>query len=187
MQKKCSVDGCDKIVYCLGYCTMHYARLHRHNDLNFVSRSPSGLYKNNKREWRSWQMMKQRCYNTSYTQYKDYGGRGIKVCDRWQGKYGFRNFLEDMGKRPSGCSLDRINNDGDYMPDNCKWSTRYEQANNTRFNRVLEYKGEKHTMSEWARIKFFPPYLLYNRLMTYKWTLERALETPLKKKTRRTK
>lgn len=132
-------------------------------------------------------MMKQRCYNRAYTQYKDYGMRGIKVCDRWLGPEGFTNFLKDMGARPDGCSLDRIDNNGGYSPENCKWSTRTEQANNTRSNHLLEYNGEKHTISEWSRIKSFPPFLLYNRIMINAWTPEKALNTPWKSKTRRKK
>lgn len=82
-------------------------------------------------EYHSWSAMRQRCYNKNYRAFKDYGGRGITVCHRWQSS--FNNFLNDMGKKPSEeYSLDRINNDGNYEPSNCQWSTYLEQANNRR-------------------------------------------------------
>ena len=76
--------------------------------------------------------MKRRCYVEKAHNYKYYGGRGIKVCDRWLGDDGFKNFLKDMGERPKGTTLDRINNNGNYEPINCKWSTISEQNKNRR-------------------------------------------------------
>jgi hypothetical protein len=95
----------------------------------------------------SWFNMKQRCLNHNNPAYKNYGGRGITVCERWMK---FKNFLEDMGERPEGKTLDRIDNDGNYEPSNCKWSTPKEQANNTKKiltkteieNRKKKYKEE---------------------------------------------
>lgn len=84
----------------------------------------------NTREYQTWADMKGRCFNTNHNQYKDWGGRGITVCERW--KDSFINFYNDMGNKPHKMSLERINNDGNYEPSNCKWATQSEQNKNQR-------------------------------------------------------
>lgn len=101
----------------------------------------------NPQEYRVWCGLRSRCLNSSNPAFSRYGGRGIKVCERWND---FANFLADMGPRPPGKSLDRINNDGDYEPRNCRWATAKEQSRNRRSNVVLEFRGERMIVSEWA-------------------------------------
>jgi hypothetical protein len=93
-----------------------------------------GLYKHPL--YQTHNAMKHRCSNPNHKRWMGYGGRGIKVCDRWLGDDGFKNFLEDMGERPEGTTLDRINNDGNYEPTNCRWATDSEQNKNRRKNTI---------------------------------------------------
>lgn len=96
-----------------------------------------------------WHGILQRCNNPHDKTFYKYGARGISVCERWSR---FDCFLADMGPRPSGQhSIDRIDNDGDYKPENCRWATAIEQANNRRTNRLLTYKGKTLTLIEWVR------------------------------------
>lgn len=90
-----------------------------------------------------------RCNNPSYREYHLYGGRGIKVCERWLES--FDNFLEDMGERPPGMTIERKRVNEGYSPDNCKWATIEEQANNKRNNVVIEHAGRRLTIAQWAR------------------------------------
>ena len=93
-------------------------------------------------EYGIWKMMIVRCTNKKWKQYADYGGRGIRVCPRWFGTTGFKNFLEDMGKRPSHLhSLERLDNNGNYEPDNVVWSTRKRQCRNRRNNFLITFRG----------------------------------------------
>lgn len=101
--------------------------------------------------YRVWCSMRQRCTNPKNAGFPKYGGRGIKVCDRWLHSFG--NFLADMGERPGKeYSIERIDNNGDYYPENCRWATWREQCNNQRRTIYLSHNGEKHSFSEWCEI-----------------------------------
>lgn len=129
--------------------------------------------------YRSWYSMHCRCLDQSNKSFIRYGGRGITVCPRWKK---FENFLIDMGFRPAGHTLDRINNDGNYEPGNCKWSTLEEQQNNRRDNRYFEYQGRTQTISQWAREYGMSHYTLGARLLKSKWSISDALETPVRRR-----
>jgi hypothetical protein len=121
-----------------------------------------------------WRGMKSRCFNPNEKSYKNYGGRGVTVCERWED---FNNFYEDMGPRPSDKhSIDRIDNDGDYCLENCRWATRVEQNRNCRSNRLWVYQGKKQTISMWAEDTGLSYDTLYRR-WTLGWEIERILTT----------
>lgn len=127
-------------------------------------------------EYVVWCDMLSRCNNPNNIAYKNYGGRGIKVCERWAK---FPNFIADMGSRPSSKhTIDRMNNDGDYEPSNCRWATRKEQQNNMRSNHYLELNGEKKTISRWSEDLGIKLTTLIGRL-DRGWTVEETLTTPL--------
>ena len=101
-------------------------------------------------EYRAWHSMKYRCSSPTAQNYENYGGRGIKVCDSWVES--FDNFFNDMGRRPSDLhSIDRIDNDGDYCPENCRWATKAEQSMNIRTNKWVIYEGQKMILAELGR------------------------------------
>ena len=116
-----------------------------------------------------WSDMRYRCNNKNCNIYKNYGGRGIKVCEEWNVFENFYNWSIENGYSDN-LSIDRIDVNGDYEPSNCRWATYTQQLNNTRRSTYITYKGETHTISEWARIKDLEPRLICERL--YKLRLE---------------
>ena len=122
--------------------------------------------------------MLNRCRNPRVARYPYYGGRGIRVCDRWQS---FEAFLADMGERPGpGYQLDRIDNDGHYEPGNCRWVTLRAQRRNRRDVRLLVYNGEARTAAEWDDHLGFPRSTVYQRMRVLGWDVAKAITTPLR-------
>lgn len=130
-----------------------------------------------RRVYRAYHGMLNRCYNPNAGKYDDYGGRGIYVCDSWRGEGGFERFISDMGPKPKGCSIERIDNDGPYSADNCRWATTREQCNNRRSNVVLSYGGKTQTLTQWCTELGMKFSTVYDRLKRG-WPVERALSEP---------
>lgn len=128
------------------------------------------------KEYNCWQKLKQRCSNPNKPGSEHYLGRGITVCDRWKNSYEL--FLKDMGRCPKGMSIERINNDLGYSPENCKWATWKEQNNNKRNNRRLTCGGITKTMAQWAEYFGINPAVIKYRLK-HGWPVEKAITVPL--------
>lgn len=123
----------------------------------------------------AWSNMWTRCTNPNYAKWDRYGGRGITVDPAWED---YAVFLSDMGEKPEGMSLDRIDNDANYEKANCRWATKHQQMNNRSTNKRYEHAGEDLTLSEWATRTGIPYSVLHSRLCRYGWVVERALTTP---------
>lgn len=132
------------------------------------------------RLYRIWCAMKTRCDNPNTSIYKNYGGRGITVCDEWRNSFEcFQKWALKSGYDDSK-SVDRIDNNGNYTPANCRWATKIEQANNKRSNRMLYHNGVYKTVSEWAKVLNLPVYLIEDRVNKLGWSVEEALTLPIR-------
>ncbi|MCA9069762.1 MAG: hypothetical protein KDA84_12605 [Planctomycetaceae bacterium] len=126
-------------------------------------------------EYKSWEAMIQRCTNSNLKEFPNYGGRGIEVCPRWED---FQNFLDDMGKRPSlGHSIDRIDSNGNYEPNNCRWADLPQQNNNKRNTIYFEFQGQRLPLSEWSKRTGVSQRILRGRYYRG-WPVEKILTTP---------
>lgn len=147
--------------------------------------STNRLTKHGKRYTRLYQVHKtmlQRCNNPNAHEYENYGGRGIKVCDEWRTFEGFEKWAMENGyddtAKHGKCTLDRIDPNGNYEPNNCRWTTMKHQQRNRRNNVLITYNGETHCMSEWAEIIGIP-YGTFQQRIAYGWSIERAITAPL--------
>lgn len=171
---KCTARSCPVTrVRSRGLCLKHYMRWYRYGDpsITHVSRhsfagSPEIIVHSN---------MVQRCTNPKNQNYAHYGGRGITICKRWLGLRGVETFVSDMGLRPTpGHTLDRIDNNGNYEPRNCRWATRKEQSNNIRTNTIVAIDGITKTMAQWIDASDVKKSTVYERLHR-SWTIKEAL------------
>ena len=124
------------------------------------------------REYTTWTLMKGRCFNPTNKSFSQYGGAGITVCERW---LVFENFLADMGQKPPQHTLERIDNTKGYAPDNCRWATVTDQANNRRTNVLISYAGKTLTLAQWARETGVNYKNLFYRVRMAGWPFEKAI------------
>ena len=139
------------------------------------------------RIYKIWCDIKYRCFNAHHSHYKDYGGRGIIMCDEWNKN--FQKFYDwamsngyDENAKKYECTIDRIDNNKGYSPDNCRWVTMKEQTKNKRNSIILTYKGETHCLVDWAEIVGIGYGTLLSRINKYGWSGEKTLSTPLRGK-----
>lgn len=124
----------------------------------------------------SWARMMARCYKPTDSKFPGYGGRGIQVCDRWHDVTTF--IADNEAKHRPGLTIDRIDNDGHYTPDNCQWATPLTQGNNKRNNFNITFNGRTQTLSQWSRECGIDHYTIWRRLRHHGWSVERALTQP---------
>lgn len=142
--------------------------------------SPKQGKRNASKLYSVWLNMRSRCYNPKNKKYKDYGGRGILICEEWAEFLNFKKWAESNGFYKN-LTIDRIDNNGNYCPENCRWITQKEQTRNKRTNHLLTFNGETKTMAEWSEITGIKYHTLKNRINKYGYSVSRALTEPVNK------
>jgi hypothetical protein len=178
--RTCSVPGCDRPPRTgkAEWCNRCYLRWWKYGDPSTKPKRRHGhtWTGGTTPEYAAWAGMRQRCLNPNDSQYHYYGGRGIKVCERWAS---FEAFFADVGPRPSPKhSIDRINNNGDYEPGNVRWATVSQQQRNTRARKRVTFRGESLLIVEWAERLGLSQHLIYRRIWIAGWSVEDALTIP---------
>lgn len=187
IEKVDSLDGRNTFWLCECNCKDHTRKIVRHSSLTSGNSKSCGCLSAEEASKRVgthgmsgtrlhniWKSMKERCYNSNHDQYKDYGGRGITICSEWKNDFlCFYNWAISNGYKDN-LTIDRINNDGNYCPENCKWSTRKEQGNNQRTNHLLTYNNKTQTMAQWAEEIGLNPRTLQTRI-SRGWNVQDAL------------
>ena len=176
MERTCKAAGCERTdIKAKGYCTKHWQRIKRNGDteLRIAFRGPRKDYP---REYRIWEGIHERCYQPGNASFSRYGARGVKVCDRWNGASGFANFIADMGSAPSKKhSIDRIDVNGGYSPENCRFVTAKDQANNRTTNIMITHDGRTQTLKQWTEELGLKYHTIYERVRIRGIPFEKAI------------
>lgn len=158
---QCSIKGCKKEAHARGWCHMHYSRWWSYGDVTYTQKkhyhmSQTPIY-------HAWRGMIRRCHYSKHPQYKDYGARGITVCNEWREDFG--EFYAYIGDKPSAQhSLDRKDNNGNYEPGNVRWATKVQQQNNRRTTTYVTIRGQTKSLAEWSRVVGITPEGFYGRV-----------------------
>lgn len=180
MEEGCAVECCERRHYARGYCKAHYYQLWSKGCVDERPiRSRHGYYKTPTHY--SWRAMHARCSDESHKDYQRYGGRGVVVCDQWAK---FESFLEDMGERPEGMTLGRIDNEKGYSPENCRWEGILQQQNNKTTNRTVLIDGKSKTVAEWSREHGISVTLAHGRIHAGWDPAEAVTREPVKRRQR---